>query len=311
MSLRAAASETVRRDYIRAKVLHDHIERAVRRDPKNEIALAEGLTYATAISLVDEEAPDSPDPNPGNSSIDESARACLPGSLTKNDMMSMGPPPPNMDQQFRSLLSAELKQTLLSILDFWSDENDTDENRLETAIRLHEDIEHQKNRISKQENELQDYQKRIQHLVAEINEIHPRLEDELTNALLTLPPILNASRTAQYELLATTIETSLLKLSLIRARAHSALYGHTSPKNPDATMSRALAAARDKIREKERAQEREEKVLDEQIDQYQKMLDLVGGRDGSFGQVVKDMARVKRETEECRRDLRRLGWTGD
>ena len=41
------------------------------------------------------------------------------------------------------------------------------------------------------------------------------------------------------------------------------------------------------------------------------MLDLVGGRDAGFAQVVKDMARVKRETEECRKDLRRLGWTGD
>lgn len=33
-----------------------------------------------------------------------------------------------------------------------------------------------------------------------------------------------------------------------------------------------------------------------------------GGRNNTFGQVVDDWARVKKETEECVRDLRRLGW---
>ena len=67
----------------------------------------------------------------------------------------------------------------------------------------------------------------------------------------------------------------------------------------------------ERLKERQRAQEAEMERLDAQIAQYEGMLSLVDGRDGSFAQVVRDMARVKRETEECRKDLRRLGWTGD
>ncbi len=116
---------------------------------------------------------------------------------------------------------------------------------------------------------------------------------------------------AEADVVAATIETALLKLSLVRARAHRALYGYALPNRPDATISRAVAAAYEMLKERQRAQEAETQKLDRQIEQYESMLRLVDGRDGSFGQVVKDMARVKRETEECRKDLRRLGWTGD
>ena len=102
-----------------------------------------------------------------------------------------------------------------------------------------------------------------------------------------------------------------MKLSLIRTRTHLALYGHTSPNRPQATMGRALAAAVEKLRTKERAQVEEEDELDAQLIAYESMLGLVGGREGGFAQVVEDMARVKRETDECKKDLRRLGWTGD
>jgi len=108
-----------------------------------------------------------------------------------------------------------------------------------------------------------------------------------------------------------TIETCLLKLSLIRARAHIALYGHASTSRPSATMHQALGAAKEKLRAKQRAQEEEERVLDGQIAAYEDLLGLVVDREGGFAQVVEDMARVKRETDECKKDLRRLGWTGD
>ena len=142
-------------------------------------------------------------------------------------------------------------------------------------------------------------------------QLHVELEDDLIDALSTLPPILNARSTAEADLLSTTIEASLTKLSLVRTRTHLALYGHSSPNRPQASMSRALAAAMDKLRTKELAQAEEERQLDAQLAAYEGMLGLVGGRDGGFAQVVEDMARVKRETEECRKDLRRLGWTGD
>lgn len=76
-------------------------------------------------------------------------------------------------------------------------------------------------------------------------------------------------------------------------------------------MARALAAAQEKLRAKQRAQEDEERALDAQLAAYEGALGLVGGREGGFAQLVEDMARVRRETEECRKDLRRLGWTGD
>lgn len=142
-------------------------------------------------------------------------------------------------------------------------------------------------------------------------QLHVELEDDLIDALSTLPPILNARSTAEADLLSTTIEASLMTLSLVRTRTHLALYGHTSPSRPQASMRRALAAAMDKLRTKELAQAEEERQLDAQLAAYEGMLGLVGGRDGGFAQVVEDMAQVKHETEECRKDLRRLGWTGD
>lgn len=142
-------------------------------------------------------------------------------------------------------------------------------------------------------------------------QIHPRLEEQLLAALATLPPLLDAARTAHADVLALTLEAALLKLSVLRARAHIALYGHAAPTNPRATMARALAAAQEKLRAKQRAQEDEERALDAQLAAYEGALGLVGGREGGFAQLVEDMARVRRETEECRKDLRRLGWTGD
>ena len=51
--------------------------------------------------------------------------------------------------------------------------------------------------------------------------------------------------------------------------------------------------------------------MDKQLAEYEAVLNMFGGKGGGFKQVVDDMARVKREVDECRKDLRRLGWTGD
>lgn len=134
-------------------------------------------------------------------------------------------------------------------------------------------------------------------------------------------------------MLAATVEAALLKLSLVRARAHRALYSFPSsssstlpgpasskpnPSRPPAaegkTVGDAVAAAHGALRARARAQDAEMGALDGQIAAYEGMLGLVEGgrgREGAFAQVVRDMARVKRETEECRRELMRLGWTGD
>jgi len=53
--------------------------------------------------------------------------------------------------------------------------------------------------------------------------------------------------------------------------------------------------------------------LDQQLHEYETLLQLVdGGKNtGGYHQVVNDWTKVKQETDECKKDLRRLGWTGD
>jgi len=131
-------------------------------------------------------------------------------------------------------------------------------------------------------------------------------------ALETLQPTIHNTRKASHELVAATIETSLPKLSLLHARARQTLYGHsTTPSNPKLTMSRALASAHEKlVRDERRLVEEEEAALDRQLDEYERAVRMVDGPVGGFVQVVDDWTNVQKETEECRKDLRRLGWTG-
>lgn len=125
------------------------------------------------------------------------------------------------------------------------------------------------------------------------------------------PDDINRRRSSLNDLLATTIETSLVKLSLMRARAHQALYDFKSPTNPQATMIGALSSAYATLKKEERKMNEETRALDRQTEEYEAMLKLVDGGGGGFAQVVEDWARVQKEKEECKRDLRRLGWTGD
>ncbi|EPS94561.1 hypothetical protein FOMPIDRAFT_1081423, partial [Fomitopsis schrenkii] len=153
---------------------------------------------------------------------------------------------------------------------------------LQNASELPERIRSQREAVERERHLADTYREEITQLVQDINQLHPTLDEELIDALSTLPPILNATRTAEADLLSTTIEASLMKLSLIRTRTHVALYGHTSPSRPQATMGRALSVAVDKLRTKQRAQADEEHELDAQLAAYESMLSLVGGREGGF-----------------------------
>lgn len=96
----------------------------------------------------------------------------------------------------------------------------------------------------------------------------------------------------------------------MRVRAHQGLYGHTSSTHRQKIdMAQAVSAAHAKYKRDERAMEEEGVVLDRQLKEYERMLQMVDG--GGFRQVVEDWGRVQREKEECMGDLRRLGWTGD
>lgn len=111
-------------------------------------------------------------------------------------------------------------------------------------------------------------------------------------------------------LLAASIETSLIKLSLIRARAHQSLYGFKTTSSSNHDVTRALSAAHNKATREARHMKDEAAALDKQIQEYEELLGLVD-KGGGYKQVIEDWTRVKQDTEECRRDLRRLGWTGD
>ena len=124
----------------------------------------------------------------------------------------------------------------------------------------------------------------------------------LVEAIQTLPPALHAKREASHDLLATTIETLLIKLSVLRVRAQQAVYGPPERRQ-------ALETAYAKLKAEEAILAEEEAAMDRQIRDYEAALKL-GGASG-FKQIVDDDARVQRDTEECRRDLRRLGWAGD
>jgi hypothetical protein len=76
-------------------------------------------------------------------------------------------------------------------------------------------------------------------------------------------------------------------------------------------MVKSLLTAYEKLKKEESRLADQERDLDLQLGEYEKLLRLVNGGGGGFAQVVEDWTRVQREIEECRKDLRRLGWTGD
>ncbi|KAI0717343.1 hypothetical protein C8Q72DRAFT_891529 [Fomitopsis betulina] len=280
-------------------------------------SLSDGLTYASAIHVPEyargncgarQDA--TPTETDGyDLSLHTSSSAILPGGLSEADLNRFGGSPLLLTNAYQNQLLRELNTTLSSILNFYFNADADDDIR--DAAEFPERIRSQRDAIEDEHRLADTYSKEITQLVQDINELNPRLDEELIDALSTLPPILNARRTAEADLLSTTIEASLMKLSLIRTRTHVALYAHTSVNRHQATMGRALSVAVDKLRTKQLAQDAEEREIDGQLAAYESMLSYVGGREGGFAQVVEDMARVKRETEECWKDLRRLGWTGD
>ncbi|KAH9888819.1 hypothetical protein C8Q73DRAFT_793822 [Cubamyces lactineus] len=289
--------------------------------------------------------------NVSTADAQDTPKAHLPGGLSRDDLTDMAPV--SLDRELSDRVSAaledELQRTLLSIADYFVANNpaeDADDERLQAASQLPQTIHQRKEALAEQRRSLTKSRARVLELVHRINDAHPELEAELTLALETIPPQLRAARTAQADVLAATIEAALLKLSLLRARAHRALYGFSgsraapdhvartkdktgagtkprtktetkteteTPPGHNATVAHAVAAAHEALRARQRAQEDEMRELDGQIAAYEGMLSLVdgagSGREGPFAQVVSDMARVKRETEECLQELKRLGWT--
>jgi hypothetical protein len=141
-------------------------------------------------------------------------------------------------------------------------------------------------------------------------QIHPKLQADLLSALGIFPSNALNSQKASHKLIAITIETLLLKLSVTRARTRQSLYGHSGATDPGLTLGAALTKLHDKLRQSNSKLIREEEELDQQLGEYHTMLQMLDGRGESFNQIVEDWTKVKKDTEECRQDLNRLGWRG-
>jgi len=78
-------------------------------------------------------------------------------------------------------------------------------------------------------------------------------------------------------------------------------------------MTDALANLHRQLKDREEELVKEEEDVDRRVKEYDELLARGDGKNGTSGfrQIVEDWRKVKREKGECRRDLRRLGWTGD
>ncbi|KAI0641934.1 hypothetical protein C8Q79DRAFT_929482 [Trametes meyenii] len=309
----SASPAQPRRDHIRNKILHQHIQKALRQPPSSKT-----FPRSLALNIITQRS------SSALQNQDEGEH--IPGGLSRDELTSMAPVTlPRIED--------ELKHTLLAIFDYFAAdeaEAETDEeNRLQSATRIPDEVRRRQDALTQKRARLTECRAQVLRLVEQINESHPALEAELATALETLPAQLRATRAAHADVLAATVEAALLKLSLIRARTHRAVYGLAIPPSSGSsssnlaasraagsqktrTVADAVAATHEALLARQRAQAEEMRALDGQLEAYEGMLRMVDGRrEGAFAQVVKDMARVKRETDECRKDLLRLGWTGD
>ncbi|TFK29764.1 hypothetical protein FA15DRAFT_663942 [Coprinopsis marcescibilis] len=154
---------------------------------------------------------------------------------------------------------------------------------------------------------------RMSHVIsisAYVNSETEALDQRLENAIRILPPLIERARSASNELTATTIEVSLIKLSLIRAESEHRFYGPQVTKDPSTaeTLAKAAVIGFKRMRAQEKKLLEENSVLSAQLGGYQDLIQLVDGGSTGYQQVADDWVQVKRETEECKKDLRRMGW---
>ena len=150
----------------------------------------------------------------------------------------------------------------------------------------------------------------LKDMADSINQYHDVLHQELRRAITTTFPAYSDARSADADLLAATIESSLIRLSLAHARSERAIYHH-QPNQESRNIAQAVSVSFSKLKKEEVAMKKEIDSLDCQLKEYEAMLQLVDGGDGGYRQIIDDWTKVRQETEECLRDLRRLGWTGD
>ncbi|KAJ6493625.1 hypothetical protein C8R47DRAFT_1119100 [Mycena vitilis] len=237
------------------------------------------------------------------------------GGLTETDVRRFAPTSTSMlDIQAQNLISEQVDSILRSIADLWNGMRPAGSGAKQehSSEDLLHDIQTRLRQIEALEAQADNAYDRIHLQLQAIQQIHPRLQQRLTHGLNKFPQEIESKSAANNDLLAMTIESSLVKVSLVRAQVLELMYNYSSPKIPELQMRHALSTAYTKLKDDERELEMEEHKLNKELTEYQTLLDMVdGGGSGGFRQLVADTARVEKETEECRRDLRRLGWTGE
>ncbi|KAJ7760483.1 hypothetical protein B0H16DRAFT_574409 [Mycena metata] len=243
--------------------------------------------------------------------IDTGSLALI-GGLTEEDIQRFAQSSTLM-LDINRLISEETNAILRLIANYWdSSSSDSDGTTGSSSRDLVHDMQTRLEKIKGLDADGDPASERIVRLLQRVHEIHPRLQQRLTYALERFPTEMESRSAANDDLLAMAIEASLVKISLVRAQALDLVYNYHSQKNPELHMRHALSAAHTKLKDDEREMEEEERKLDRELAQYQTLLDMVdGGGSGGFRQIVADTARVEKETEECKKDLRRLGWTGE
>ncbi|PPQ90751.1 hypothetical protein CVT25_010140 [Psilocybe cyanescens] len=179
---------------------------------------------------------------------------------------------------------------------------------------LPETIQLQKDQIKFLKQEVNTLCYRLTNLVDEIASKSEDLNQDLIQATTTVFPAYDAARTASIDLLAAAIEASLIKLSLTKARSERALYNHNpgQKRNKEGrNVAQAITTAFGVLEKDEKDAKIEISSLDRQLEGYETLLNLVDGGKGGYQQIINDWTKVKQETDECLKDLRRLGWTGD
>lgn len=151
-------------------------------------------------------------------------------------------------------------------------------------------------------------------ILGDLEQKNKELDNDLTLATTSVFPAYDAARTASIDLLAAEIEASLIKLSRTKARFERTLYNYQPGPNRNTerkNVAQAIATAFGALKKDEKEMETENRSLDRQLEEYETLLNLVDGGSGGYQQIVNDWTKVKQETDECLKDLRRLGWTGD
>ncbi|GLB41769.1 hypothetical protein LshimejAT787_1003690 [Lyophyllum shimeji] len=253
----------------------------------------------------------------GGVDLSESAEVDPPGIIEEDDILRFGLPSARSElgPTTERRLAEKLDKLMLSMTEFFHADADWDslneQDRIRLAWALPEDIRNYKASVDSTRSEANTSYARIEDLIDQLVQAHSQLQASLSRVIATYSPEFHSRRGACNELLAAKIEASLIKLSLIRARATRALYDHRPSKTRDATLAQAVSAAQAKLKADARKMTEEEAALDRQLAEYEMMLKLVDGDGGGFAQVIEDWTRVQKEREECIKDLRRLGWTGD